>query len=190
MHTKDKLAEALRAAGLNGMADKAATGYYHDYLSPLDAPCVKLAEELNLFARAPSNPRRAEAQALLERHLNGDFDASPEESEAWANSPEGREAFAMLTDAPKQRDERPQGLEAGRLAMRVQGDWWVAYYALSDTMEGAIELARVRMSLMENPDSRDQFLNAMRDVLGRGLAQVVGGNPEWTGIRPAREKRH
>jgi len=30
------------------------------------------------------------------RHLNGEFDANTEESEDWANSPEGQEAFKNL----------------------------------------------------------------------------------------------
>ena len=41
-HTKDYLAQELRAAGLNAMADKAATGYYHDFLSPLALPETQL----------------------------------------------------------------------------------------------------------------------------------------------------
>lgn len=90
MHTKDKLAEALRAAGLAAMADKAATGYYHDYLSPLDLPCVQLDTDL-VAAGTPS------ALAVRARHHDGEFDASMEESEAWADSDEGQEAMRMLT---------------------------------------------------------------------------------------------
>jgi hypothetical protein len=46
LHTKDMLAEALREVGLDAMADKAATGYYHDYLSPLDLPEMVLVNQL------------------------------------------------------------------------------------------------------------------------------------------------
>jgi hypothetical protein len=99
MHTKDILAAELRKAGLNSMADKAASGYYHDYLSPLDTPCIQLAHDLRTFANAPSlsEPRRLEVQTLLARHLNGEFDASEEEGEAWAASEEGKGVFAQLT---------------------------------------------------------------------------------------------
>jgi hypothetical protein len=38
MHTKDKLAAALRDIGQSDMADRAAMGYWHDFLSPLTAP--------------------------------------------------------------------------------------------------------------------------------------------------------
>lgn len=38
----------------------------------------------------------------------------------------------------------------GRLSMRVEGEWWVAYSAKLHTMEGAIELGRVRLLIVEN----------------------------------------
>jgi hypothetical protein len=89
MHTKDFLALELRKAGLHAMADKAATGYYHDFESPLDFPEMQLDADLTL-AGTP------EALALRARHHNGEFDASTEESEAWADSPEGQEAFGRI----------------------------------------------------------------------------------------------
>ena len=97
MHTKDFLAQELRAANLHDMADKAASGYYHDYLSPLTFPDLQLAEDL---AKAAT----PEALALRGRHLNGEFDASKEESDEWAASEDGQDAFAMLTrDIGKRR---------------------------------------------------------------------------------------
>jgi len=89
MHTKDFLAQELRKAGLDAMADKAATGYYHDYLSPLDTPELQLMCDL----RAVGTPA---AVALMQRHQLGEFDANFEESEAWAASPEGQAAIAQL----------------------------------------------------------------------------------------------
>jgi len=89
MHTKDLLAGELRAAGLADMADKAANGHYHDYLSPLDFPELQLAADLE----AAGTP---EAMALRERAFDGDFDASIEESEEWAKSPEGQFAMQSL----------------------------------------------------------------------------------------------
>jgi hypothetical protein len=88
-HTKDILAAELRNANLHEMADKAATGYYHDYLSPLAAPCIQLAEDL-------AKVGTPEALALRKRHLNGEFDATKEESDAWAASPDGQDAFNSL----------------------------------------------------------------------------------------------
>lgn len=71
------------------MAAKAATGYYHDFLSPLDTPCLQLAADL-LAAGTPA------AMALRARHLEGEFDATTEESEEWAMGPEGQAAMRSL----------------------------------------------------------------------------------------------
>jgi hypothetical protein len=89
MHTKDKLAAELTKAGLHEMAAMASQGFYDDFLSPLDTPCLQLAHDL-AQAATPA------ALALRERHLNGEFDATLEESDAWADSPEGQAAFQSL----------------------------------------------------------------------------------------------
>ena len=91
MHTKDFLAQEPRTAGLDEMADRAASGWYHDFLSPLDLPCQQLETDL----RAIGTPA---AMALRARHLNGEFDASSEESEEWAKSEEGQETFGRLIE--------------------------------------------------------------------------------------------
>jgi hypothetical protein len=90
MHTKDILAAALRDAGLPKMAALAAEGYYHDYLSPLPMPEKKLCDELTIVGTSA-------ALTLRERVREGDYDASEEEEEEWASSPEGvaaMQAFA------------------------------------------------------------------------------------------------
>ncbi len=89
MHTKDKLAAELEKAGLYDMARMARCGYYHDFLSPLDFPELQLADDLT----AVGTPA---AIALRNRHLAGEFDASLEESEEWANGPEGQDAMRRL----------------------------------------------------------------------------------------------
>ncbi len=88
-HTKDILADELVKAGLFDMSLKARSGYYHDYLSPLATPCLQLSEDLR---QAGTDA----ALALRERHHQGEFDATKEESDAWADSPEGQAAFASL----------------------------------------------------------------------------------------------
>jgi len=92
MHTKDVLADELTKAELPEMAAKAATGYYHDYLSPLPMPCLQLAEDLRI-AGTPA------ALALRTRHLNGEFDATMEEGDEWARSPDGKETFSHLANS-------------------------------------------------------------------------------------------
>lgn len=89
MHTKDILATELVKALLPEMAMKASTGYYHDFLSPLDAPCLELAADL-------AKSGTPATLALLRRHLNGEFDATKEESDDWAESLDGQAAFKSL----------------------------------------------------------------------------------------------
>lgn len=92
MHSKDKLAAELHKANLPDMAIKAAGGYYHDFLSPLATPCIQLAMDL----AAAGTP---EALALRARHLNGEFDATKEESDAWVSSADGKAALGQLSPA-------------------------------------------------------------------------------------------
>lgn len=94
MHTKDILADELEKAGLQDMAAKARTGYYHDFLSPLPTPCLQLSADL----AAAGTPA---ALALRSRHHNGEFDATASESEAWAASAEGKETFKQLLQGAK-----------------------------------------------------------------------------------------
>jgi hypothetical protein len=88
------LAEALRKVGLTDMADKAATGYYHDFLSPLDLPEIQLVNDL--AEASMGNPAKDLILKLREDVINGKYDANKEESDAWAASPEGQAAFNML----------------------------------------------------------------------------------------------
>jgi len=79
-HTKDKLADALRAVGLDDMAVLAADGYYHDYLSPLVMPEITLINDLGVEAgRRPA--QRDAILTLREAVMNGEHDASKEESD-------------------------------------------------------------------------------------------------------------
>lgn len=94
MHTKDFLARELRAAGLEAMALEAEKGIYHDYLSPLDDPAMQLDRDLVECIWAGNEA----AKDLRRRHHNGEFDASAEESDDWARSPEGRAVFALLKE--------------------------------------------------------------------------------------------
>lgn len=92
MHTKDRLAEELTKLGLNAMAKRAAEGYYDDFLSPLPDPITQLIVAL----RSAEESGAEGAGALARRAMNGDFDATIQESEAWADSPDGRSTFSRL----------------------------------------------------------------------------------------------
>jgi len=56
----------------------------------LDAPCMQLAADL-AKAGTPA------ALSIRQRHLNGEFDASMEESDAWAAGPDGQAALNSLS---------------------------------------------------------------------------------------------
>lgn len=92
MHSKDFLAQELRRAGLEAMAADAEKGLYHDFLSPLPFPEMQLAADLAEAIHAGNEA----AKDLRRRHLNGEFDATAEESDDWAESEDGQEAFAQL----------------------------------------------------------------------------------------------
>lgn len=102
-HTTARLARALEAIpGCPGaMIKRARDGYYHD-LSPLATPEIQLVADLREAAARPQTPRNSRPllREMAQRVINGEFDASKQESDEWAASPEGREAMAALTGQP------------------------------------------------------------------------------------------
>lgn len=90
MSTKERLAEALRAIGQPEMAEKAATGYWDDYESPLRLPLHDLVACLRgIDTKA--------AHALAERVIAGDYDGTKEEADAWFER-EGRTLLRGMLD--------------------------------------------------------------------------------------------
>lgn len=77
--------------------------------------------------------------------------------------------------------------QIGRLAMRHEGEWWNAYYALTDTMEGAALLGSIRMTLVADPKRKHAFMDLMRDAVGALLKDATGVSPGWGGEHPAPE---
>lgn len=85
--TSERLARDLENAGLPAvMVERAREGYYDDYKSPLPMPEMQLYQDLKAHGR----------DDLAEKVTEGYWDATKEESEAWAASPEGQEVFAAL----------------------------------------------------------------------------------------------
>jgi len=64
--------------------------------------------------------------------------------------------------------------DAGRIAFRVEGQWWVAYWAKPDTMIGAIMLGSIRMSVASVPESKAQFIACMKAGLQAALSETTG----------------
>jgi hypothetical protein len=82
--TTEKLAKALREAGASlAMIIRAKDGYYDDYRSPLATPMMQLYADLMAEGK----------RDLAERVAAGEFDATKEEADAWAASPEGQATF-------------------------------------------------------------------------------------------------
>lgn len=101
-HTTVRLAKALQAIpGVpKDMITRAFDGYYHDFLSPLDFPEIQLVADLRKLANIPATKydARPMLRALADDVIAGKYDATKEESDEWARSPEGQEAFRQLRD--------------------------------------------------------------------------------------------
>jgi len=67
----------------------------------------------------------------------------------------------------------------GRLALRAEGDSWNAYYALTDTMEGALFLGSIKLRFVQNKKRKALFMELMRESVGDILKEITGERPEW-----------
>lgn len=95
--SSEKLAQALEAAGApDYMVTLAREDHYHDFKSPLAMP------EMQLLADAREHGLTTIAEGVME----GRWDATKEESEAWAASPEGQAIFNELLQPRPNRAER------------------------------------------------------------------------------------
>lgn len=95
--TSENLAQVLESVGLDKMAAKARADQYHDYLSDDALSAMTLETELRAARDScPDKERAARIEAVRQQHLNGEFDASTEESEEWAKSADGLKVFSML----------------------------------------------------------------------------------------------
>jgi len=70
--------------------------------------------------------------------------------------------------------------QIGRLAMRQEGGNWNAYYAMADSMDGAIFLGSIRLgAVVGHPDRKKAFMNLMRDLVGEIIEDKTGCKPVW-----------
>ena len=77
--------------------------------------------------------------------------------------------------------------QIGRLAMRAEGEWWNASYAMPDTMEGALHLGSIRLLLVADKERKQAFMDLMRSAIGDMLKEATGADPKWKGEQPASE---
>jgi hypothetical protein len=76
--------------------------------------------------------------------------------------------------------------QVGRLAFRVEGDKWTCYYAQPNTMEGAIWMGSVMMSIVEDKERKQAFMGLMRDAL-QDLLEDMGKKVESWNTQTAPE---
>jgi hypothetical protein len=69
-------------------------------------------------------------------------------------------------------------VKVGRLALRVEGIWWNAYYTLG-TMEEAIHLGSIRLTAASNPKVKSAFMDIMQDVVSSMIEDATGLTPGW-----------
>ena len=67
----------------------------------------------------------------------------------------------------------------GRLALRIEGDLWVAYYALPNTMKDALFLGSIQTRFVEDKERRDIFMGLMQQAVSDLIEDEVGVRPDW-----------
>jgi len=97
--TSQMLANVLRSAGFEELAVRAENDEFNDFKSSHVFPELALDRELVLIVMTPEKYNKAQriaAKSIRIRLHSGEFDASLEESDEWAQSPDGQAAFDML----------------------------------------------------------------------------------------------
>ena len=83
----------------------------------------------------------------------------------------------------------PQKASVGRLALRVEGEWWNGYWApRHDSMEGAVQIASVRMTAAANDEKvKAAFIHFMQAAFASVVMDSTGLKAEWEKPVPAPE---
>jgi hypothetical protein len=96
--TKALLANALRAAGLGSLADRAATGEFSDFESEHELPKLELIGALSKIYKNGNISAGVcqRAHAIAQAVMRGEWDDTADEAEAWAKSSEAEAALKKL----------------------------------------------------------------------------------------------
>lgn len=89
--TKERLARALEELhdpDLAPMIEKARSGYYDDFESPLTYPLTGLVMDLRTFGH----------EDFVQRVIAGEFDSTLDEGIAWLETTEGQDALRQLAE--------------------------------------------------------------------------------------------
>lgn len=71
------------------------------------------------------------------------------------------------------------GDQIGRLALRHEGNFWNAYYALPDTMHGAVLIGSIAMTCVRTQERKEAFMELMKLSIGDIIAERRGIKVEW-----------
>lgn len=79
--------------------------------------------------------------------------------------------------------------EIGRLALRVEGEFWNAYWCPhQDSMKEAIIVAAIRTSCVStNPVRKKAFMELAQAAFGDVVEELTGQSPTWSDPRPGPE---
>jgi hypothetical protein len=70
--------------------------------------------------------------------------------------------------------------QVGRVAFRVEGANWNAYWALPDSMRDAVFIASTRFAVVEgNPARKSQFMAFVREAISDMFVAQYGARPTW-----------
>jgi len=80
--------------------------------------------------------------------------------------------------------------EAGRLAFREEGPLWVAYWAETGTMDGAVVLGSIAMRfVLSNQERKKAFMEMMKGAMTDLLVELHMVPMDWeTHAAPERER--
>ena len=76
--------------------------------------------------------------------------------------------------------------QVGRIAMResADGEWWHGYYALPDTMEGALLLGSIRMQFVLDERRKQAFMHLMQEAVADIVEDTAGARPSYFNVAP------
>ena len=99
MNSTQKLIEALKAAAAPAdLIARAERDEFNDFKSQSATPCLDLLRALSEAAAA--DPTNEALRGVRDQAFKGAFDATRAESDAWANSPEGRATLEQTFGMP------------------------------------------------------------------------------------------
>lgn len=82
-----------------------------------------------------------------------------------------------------------------RIAFREDGEFWRAYFTKMESMEGALELASVRITVVRgDPVLQDAFMSFAKGLMERAVLEVLGPKAKITSwnepqIAPEHERK-